>query len=130
MKNHTSLFYMLLSLLFLSSCLINHINRLYALSIKTTYDFDKKDTTDPSKIMSNFLTNNIYTKLDIGRTSQILETMIKSNDYCSYIGENLCNIEKSNYDSEKSEYFERITPYNLTFITFKDVCLSNETMKF
>ena len=130
MKNHTSLFYMLLSLLFLSSCLINHINCLYVLPIKTTYDYDKKDITDPSKIMHNFLTNNIYTELDIGKPSQKLATMIKSNDYCSYIGANLCNIEKSNYDSKESEYFERITPYNLTFNTFKDVCLANEKMNF
>ena len=123
MKNHTSLFYLLFPLLFLSLCLINHINCLYVLPIKTTYDYDKKDTTDPSKIMHNFLTNNIYTELDIGRPSQKLATMIKSNDYCSYIGAYLCNIEKSNYDSKESEYFERITPYNLTLIHLKTFAL-------
>ena len=128
MKNHTSLFYLIFSLLFLSSCLINHIKCLYVLPIKTSYDYE--DTTDITKIMHNFLTNNIYTELDIGKPSQKLSTMIKSKDYCSYIGSYLCHIENSNYDSEKSEYFEQTTPYNLIFNNYKYVCLANEKMKF
>ena len=123
MNTHASLFY----LLFLTSSLVNNIKCLYVLPIKTSIDY--KDTTDTSKIMHNFLTNNIYTELDIGKPSQKLSIMIKSKDYCSYIGANLCHIENSNYDSEKSEYFENITPYNLIFNTFKDVCLANEKMK-
>ena len=125
MKNPSSLIY----ILFLSY-VINHITCLYILPIKTSYDYDKKDTKDISKIMHNFLTNNIYTELDIGKPSQKLATMIKSKDYCSYIGANLCHIENSKYEPEKSEYFENITPYNLTFNNFKEVCLANEKMKF
>ena len=131
MKNNTSLFYLLfLLLLFLPSSLINHINCLYVLPIKTSFDYNKKDTTDITKIMHNFLTNNIYTELDIGKPTQKLSTLIKSKDYCSYIGAYLCNIKNSSYVSEKSEYFVKTTSYNLTFNDFKDVCLANEKMNF
>ena len=131
MKNHTSLFYLLfLLLLFLPSSLINHINCLYVLPIKTSFDYNEKDTTDKTKIMHNFLTNNIYTELDIGKPTQKLSTLIKSKDYCSYIGANLCNIKNSSYVSEKSEYFVKTTSYNLTFNNFNDVCLANEKMNF
>ena len=129
MKNHTSLFYLIFSILFLSPYLINQIKSLYVLPIKTSYDFPQKDNKDIKQILYNFFTNNIYTEIDIGNPSQKLSSMIKSKDYCSYIGSYLCHIENSNFDSEKSEYFENITPYNLNFNNFKDVCLANEKMK-
>ncbi len=112
----------------ISRILFNYVECYYVLPLKTQYDYEKS-TKDSTKIMHNFLTNNIYTELNIANPSQNLATFIKSKDYCSYIGSNLCNIENSNYDSSLSENFENTTPYNLIFKDFQNVCLANEKIK-
>ena len=118
------------TLIFLSSFKINIINSYYILPLKTYYDYDPEKTKETTEIMHNYLTNNIYTELSIAEPVQKLATFIKSKDYCSYIGSNLCNIEDSDYDSNNSKSFEKLTPYNLTFKEFSNTCLAKEKMKF
>lgn len=122
-------FLVLYFFVFLSRNLFNFVNCYYVLPLKTYYEYDKS-SKDSTKIMHNYLTNNIYTELNIGDPSQNLATFIKSRDYCSYIGSNLCNIENSNYDYSTSKNFENTTPYDLKFKDFENVCLANEKMKF
>lgn len=123
-KNLSLYFFIIISLI-----LIGYVECYFVLPLKTKYDYEES-TKDSTKIMHNFLTNNIYTELNIGNPSQNLATFIKSKDFCSYIGSNLCNIENSNYDSSKSDDFKNTTPYNLKFKDFQNVCLANEKIKF
>ena len=116
------------TLIFFSSFQINIIKSYYILPLKTYYDYDEK-TEETTEIMHNYLTNNIYTELTIADPDQKLATFIKSKDYCSYIGSNLCNIEYSEYDSDSSNSFRSTTPYNLTFKEFLNTSLANEKMK-
>ena len=112
----------------LSLILINNTSCYYVLPLKTSYDYDTKDLHDKTKIMHNFLTNNIFTELTIADPPQKLATLIKSRDYCTYIGSYLCNIEGSNYDSTNSKSFNNTTEYNLKFKEFNNVCLATEKM--
>ena len=118
------------TLIFFSSFQINIIKSYYILPLKTYYDYDPEETEVTTEIMHNYLTNNIYTELSIGHTGNNLATFIKSKDYCSYIGSNLCNIENSDYDSNISTSFKNTTPYNLTFKEFSNTSLANEKMNF
>ena len=128
MNNFWKYFNKTLVIIFLSSLLFDNIHSYYVLPLKTSYDYDSKDT-DQTRIMHNFITNNIYTELDIGDPSQKLSTFIRSKEYCSYIGSYLCHIENSKYNSSESKNFINTTPYNLNFKEFKNVCLANEKMK-
>ena len=127
MNNYLKLFLFGFQAIFLLSNV--KIECYYVLPLKTSYDYEGEDIQDRTKIMHNFLTNNIYTEISIGNKPQNLALFIKSRDYCSYIGSYLCHIENSNYDSTISEYFENTTPYNLKFKDFSNVCLANEEMK-
>ena len=109
---------------------INIIKSYYILPLKTYYDYDPEKAEETTEIMHNYLTNNIYTELTIADPVQKLATFIKSKDYCSYIGSNLCNIENSKYESKDSKYFRNTTFYNLTFKEFLNTSLANEKMKF
>ena len=126
MNKYFNIFYFIFYLIIFSSFQISTIKAYYVLPLKTTYDYDPQNTQDNTRIMHNFLTNNIYTELNIGDPSQNLATFIKSRDYCSYIGSNLCNIQNSNYIPKNSETFNNTTPYNLKFKDFSDTCLANE----
>ena len=128
MKNYFRLF-AIFSAIFLFLILFNKIECYYVLPLKTAYDYNKHETEDISKIMHNFLTNNIYTELTFSKPSQKLATFIKSKDYCSYIGSYLCNLKNTVYDSQLSENFKNTTPYNLQFKDFENVCLANEKIK-
>ena len=118
----------IINLIVLPLILINNTYCYYVLPLKTSYDYDTKDLHDKTKIMHNFLTNNIFTELSIANPPQKLATLIKSRDYCTYIGSYLCNIEDSNYDSTSSKSFNNTTEYNLKFKGFNNVCLATEKM--
>lgn len=129
MKDNLNAFHFIFCLIFFSFFQINIIRCYYVLPLKTAYDYDPEDSKDRTRIMHNFLTNNIYTELSIGDPIQKLSTFIKSKDYCSYIGSYLCNLENSDYNSKNSHYFTNTTPYNLIFKSFSNVSLANEKMQ-
>lgn len=126
MKDYLKLFN-LVSLILFTSLNIKTINCYYALPLKTTYYYNNPSAKD--EVASNYLTNYIYTELDIGTPGQYLSTLIKSKSYCSYIAAYICKLEDSNYVSDDSSTFEQITNYDLKFEDFSDACLANEKMK-
>ena len=115
--------------IFIFFILIQNFYCYYILPLNESYEYDNKDTNNISKIMLNDIKNNIYTIIEIGELGQKLALFIKTKDYCSYIGSNLCHISESNYDYKKSKSFENITPYNLTYKNFMNISLAKEKIK-
>ena len=115
--------------IFIFFILIQNFYCYYILPLNESYEYDNKDTNNISKIMLNYIKNNIYTIIEIGELGQKLALFIKTKDYCSYIGSNLCHISESNYDYKKSKSFENITPYNLTYKNFMNISLAKEKIK-
>ena len=102
MKHYLKMFNLIAIILF-SSLYIKRINYYYSLPLKTSKDY--KDPKEASKTAYNYLTNYIYTELNIGTPDQYLPELIRSKTYCSYIATYLCNIENSDYDYNKSSFF-------------------------
>lgn len=126
MKHYLKLFNFIALILF-SSLNIKAINCYYALPLKTAKQYN--NPTETEEIAYNYLTNYIYTELNMGTPDQYLATLIRSKSYCSYIAAYICNIENSFYNSEDSDSFDQLTNYDLEFEDFQEVCLANEKMK-